>query len=420
LASVLGRSAEVVVTPGNPGIPGSTPTPAEELDADLFVIGPEVPLVAGLAHRLRAQGKLVFGPGVDGARLEGSKRWMKELLDRAGVPTARHAAFTEVAPAIAYLDELGGLFVVKTDGLAAGKGVLVTRNRAEAVADVEAKLSGAAFGDAGRSVVIEEGLTGPELSVLAVCDGTTAVPLPPARDHKRVGDGDTGPNTGGMGAFAPVGDLPPGLVDDVMERAVLPTLHQLRAEGIDYRGVLYAGLMLAPDGPKVIEYNIRFGDPEAQVVLPLLESDLVDLLASAAEGSLRPDIRVAPETAVTVVCAAPGYPDAPRTGDPILGLEAAAAEPGVEVFCAGVAEGPEGGLVTAGGRVLSVTGRGSDLAAARAAAYRGVAHLSWPGLHHRSDIAAPSLEPARPDGLRHPDGGEARGLSAESDGEPAG
>jgi phosphoribosylamine--glycine ligase len=387
LASVLGRSAEVVVTPGNPGIPGSTPTPAESIDADLFVIGPEVPLVAGLAHRLRAQGKLVFGPGPDGARLEGSKRWMKELLLRAGVPTARHASFTEVGAALAFLDELDGLFVVKTDGLAAGKGVLVTTDRREAAADVGAKLSGAAFGDAGRSIVIEEGMTGPELSVLAICDGTTAVALPPARDHKRLGDGDTGPNTGGMGAFAPVADLADGLLDEVMDRAVLPTLEQLRLEGVDYRGVLYAGLMLTPDGPKVIEYNVRFGDPEAQVVLPLLESDLVDLLASAAEGSLRPHVEVAPATAVTVACAAPGYPDAPRTGDPIVGLEAAASEPGVELFFAGVADGPEGGFVTAGGRVLWVTGRGEDLTAARDAAYRGVAHLSWPGLQVRTDIA---------------------------------
>lgn len=387
LASVLGRSAEVVVTPGNPGIPGSTGTPAEELTADLFVIGPEVPLVTGLGDRLRAQGKLVFGPGADGARLEGSKQWMKELLVAAGVPTARHATFTEVEPALAFLDTLGELYVVKTDGLAAGKGVLVTAERAEAADDIRAKLSGAAFGDAGRSVVIEEGMTGPELSVFAVCDGRQAVALPPARDHKRVGDGDTGPNTGGMGAYAPVRGAGHDLVGDVMERAVLPTLRQLRSEGIDYRGVLYAGLMLTPEGPKVIEYNVRFGDPEAQVVLPLFTSDLVDLLASAAEGSLRPELRSSPDSAATVVCAASGYPDAPRTGDPIRGLDAARAELGVEVFCAGVVADPGGGLVTAGGRVLSVTGRGPDLAAARAAAYRGVGCISFPGMHHRTDVA---------------------------------
>ena len=390
LASVLGRSADVVVTPGNPGIPGSVPTQAEELEADLFVVGPEVPLVAGLAHRLRRQGKLVFGPGPDGARLEGSKRWMKELLVRAGVPTARHASFTEVEPARAFLDELGDLFVVKTDGLAAGKGVLVTADRAEALGDLEAKLSGAAFGDAGRSVVLEEGMTGPELSVFAVCDGTAAVALPAARDHKRLGDGDTGPNTGGMGAYAPVPDIDGDLVDRVMDRIVLPTLAQLRAEGVDYRGVLYAGLMLTPEGPKVIEYNIRFGDPETQVVLPLLESDLVDLLASAAEGRLRPDVRTSPDAAVTVVHAAPGYPATPVTGDPITGLEAAQAEPGAEVFCAGVGTGPAGELVTGGGRVLAVTGRGPDLPTARRTAYRAGAHLAWPGLQRRSDIAGQS------------------------------
>ena len=388
LASVLGRSAEVVVTPGNPGIPGSVATPPEALEADLFVVGPEVPLVDGLADRLRAQGKLVFGPGADGARLEGSKRWMKELLVGAGVPTARHGAFTEVEPALAFLDALGDLFVVKTDGLAAGKGVLVTSDRAEAAADIRAKLSGDAFGDAGRRVVVEEGMTGPELSIFAVCDGTDAVALAPARDHKRVGDGDTGPNTGGMGAFSPVAGADPALVDDVMERAVLPTLRALRAHGIDYRGVLYAGLMLTPEGPKVIEYNVRFGDPEAQVVLPLLRSDLVDLLASAAEGDLRPVVDSGTDAAVTVVCAAPGYPSAPRTGDPIAGLDVARSEPGVEVFCAGVGAGPDGGLVTAGGRVLSVTGRGPDLAAAREAAGRGVARISFPGMHARADIGA--------------------------------
>ncbi len=388
LADVLGRSAEVVVTPGNAGIPGSVPTPPEEVEADLFVIGPEVPLVDGLADRLRAQGALVFGPGADGARLEGSKRWMKDLLVAAGVPTARHGSFTEVEPAVAFLDTLGDLFVVKTDGLAAGKGVLVTGDRAEAAEDIRAKLSGASFGEAGRRVVVEEGMTGPELSVFAVCDGTEALALTPARDHKRVGDGDVGPNTGGMGAYAPVPGVDAELVLEVMERAVLPTLHRLRVEGVDYRGALYAGLMLTPEGPKVIEYNVRFGDPEAQVVLPLLRSDLADLLASAAEGSLRPVLDVSPEHAVTVVCAAPGYPAAPRVGDLVDGVEEARAEPGVQVFCAGVGPGPEGGLVTAGGRVLSVTGRGQDLPAARERAAAGLRHISFPGMHARSDIGA--------------------------------
>ncbi|MDQ4133507.1 MAG: phosphoribosylamine--glycine ligase, partial [Actinomycetota bacterium] len=286
LATTAGE--RVVVTPGNPGIPGSVSTPPEEIDADLFVIGPEASLVDGLADRLRSKGRLVFGPGADGARLEGSKAWMKQVLDEAGVPTARHGTFTEVEPATAFLNQLPGPYVVKTDGLAAGKGVLVTESRKEAVADVEAKLSGRAFGDAGRRVVIEEGLSGPELSVLCVCDGRRAVPLEPAQDFKRLGDGDTGPNTGGMGAYSPVPVAGPDLVEHVVDAAVEPTLAAMRKRDIDYRGVLYAGLMLTADGPKVLEYNVRFGDPEAQVVLPRFAGDLVAMLADAAAGRLRP------------------------------------------------------------------------------------------------------------------------------------
>ena len=292
LAHVLGRHAEVVVTPGNPGIPGSTNRPPAEIDADLFVIGPEVPLVAGLADELRAQGRSVFGPGADGARLEGSKAWMKQVLVDAGVPTARYQDFDQLEPALACLDTMGDLFVIKTDGLAAGKGVLVTESRAEARDAVAAYLSGEAFGTAGRRVVIEEGLRGPELSVLAVCDGRRAVALAPAQDFKRVGDGDQGPNTGGMGAYSPVPAAGADLLELVMERAVNPTLAALSAQGIDYRGVLYAGLMLTAEGPKVIEYNVRFGDPETQVVVPRLASDLVELLSQAAAGSIRTRARL--------------------------------------------------------------------------------------------------------------------------------
>jgi len=392
LAHVLGRSADVVVTPGNPGIPGSTPVPAEELEADLFVIGPEAPLVDGLADRLRAQGKLVFGPGADGARLEGSKAWMKDLLARAGVPTARYGAFTDAGAAREFLAGLAAPYVVKTDGLAAGKGVLVTDDLAEAQADVGEKLSGTAFGDAGRRVVIEEGLRGPELSVLAICDGRTAVALAPAQDFKRVGDGDRGPNTGGMGAYSPVPAAPPSVVQEVMDRAVLPTLAQLGEEGIDYRGVLYAGLMLTADGPRVLEYNVRFGDPEAQVVLPRLGSDLAELLASAASGAITEAPVTTPGAAVTVVLATEGYPDAPRIGDRIEGLEAASATPGVTVFCAGVAAAGDGGLMTAGGRVLDVTGEGPTIAAARAAAYGAATEITWAGEQHRTDIAAEAAE----------------------------
>ncbi len=386
LASVLGRTASVVVTPGNPGIPGSVTTPPEEIDADLFVIGPEVPLVAGLADRLRAAGRLVFGPGADGARLEGSKAWMKSILADARVPTARHGVFTDVPSATVFLRSLAPPYVVKTDGLAAGKGVLVTGSLEAAVADVAAKLSGSAFGDAGRRVVIEEGLVGPEVSLLCICDGRRAVPLAPAQDHKRLGDGDVGPNTGGMGAFSPVPGVGKDLVEEVVERAVEPTLTALHLRGIDYRGVLYAGLMLTADGPKVLEYNVRFGDPEAQVVLPRLDCDLAALLAEAAAGRLESEPSFTDDAAVTVVLAAEGYPSAPRTGDPIVGLDAAMAMPGVEVFCAGV--GP--GVTTAGGRVLSVTGRGADLPAARDRAYAAVAEISWPGMQFRTDIAAPT------------------------------
>ncbi|MCU1352491.1 MAG: phosphoribosylamine--glycine ligase [Acidimicrobiales bacterium] len=390
LAEVLARTAEVVVTPGNPAIPGSVATAAGDLDADLFVIGPEQPLVDGLADRLRAQGKRVFGPGADGAELEGSKAFMKELVTSAGVPTARYGAFTELEGAMAFLDTLPGSFVVKTDGLAAGKGVLVTSSRAEAERDVRAKLSGSTFGDAGRRVVIEEELVGPEVSLFAICDGSRAVALDPAQDFKRVRDGDAGPNTGGMGAWSPLPFLPAGFADDVLARFVEPTLAALQARGIDYRGVLYAGLILTDQGPKLIEYNVRFGDPDSQPVLLRLTSDLAALLAAAADGDVG---SVAPptfsaDTTVLVVAASEGYPTAPRTGDVIDGIAAARAVEGATVLAAGVSADHAGQLVTAGGRVLDVIGRGPDVATARRRAYDALAHISWPGEHHRTDIAA--------------------------------
>ncbi len=397
LAVALAPAASVMVTPGNPGISAlspdvmCTPAPAEEIDADLFVIGPEGPLVGGLADRLRAQGKLVFGPGADGAQVEGSKAWMKALLVSAGVPTADHGSFDAEGPAIAFLRSLrGGPYVVKTDGLAAGKGVLVTESIDEAIDDVRAKLSGRTFGDAGRRVVIEEGLVGDELSVMALCDGDRAVPLAPAQDFKRAGDGDTGPNTGGMGSFSPVPGAGDTLVDEVMERAVLPTLAALRRQGIDYRGVLYAGIMLTPEGPKVLEFNVRFGDPEAQVVLPRWEGDVATLLAAAASGSLGAAAPPAfsDEAAVCVVLAAEGYPAAPRTGDAITGWEAAAAMEGVQLFAGGV-DHDDGGLITGGGRVLSVSAMGDTLQAARDRAYSAASLVSWPGCRQlRGDIAA--------------------------------
>jgi phosphoribosylamine--glycine ligase len=390
LAAALSRTAEVVVTPGNPGIPGSVPTLPEELASDLYVIGPEVPLVEGLADRLRARGALVFGPGADGARLEGSKAWMKEVLAAAGLPTAAHRSFgpDDVDAAMAFLRTLPGLYVVKTDGLAAGKGVLVTESMDEAMADAREKLAGRAFGEAGRRVVIEEGMSGPEVSLLCLCDGRRAVPLASAQDYKRIGDRDTGPNTGGMGAYSPVPTVDAAEGERLADALVTPTLHELRRRGIDYRGVLYAGLMLTPDGPKVLEYNVRFGDPETQVVLPRWTGDVAEVLAACAAGSLRERPTFAAESAVTVVCASEGYPQAPRTGDVIAGFEDAAAMPGGQVFCASVAAGADGRLVTAGGRVLTVTGLGPTVADARARAYEAVGLISWPGMQARADIAS--------------------------------
>jgi phosphoribosylamine---glycine ligase len=410
LAVVLGRTADVIVTPGNPGIDGVTaeghtitsmPTPAEEIEADLFVIGPEAPLVDGLADRLRASGHLVFGPGADGARLEGSKAFMKEMLAEAGVPTARYGAFSEAAAAKDFLSTLPGPWVIKTDGLAAGKGVLVTSSRAEAEADIDAKLSGDAFGDAGRRVVVEEGLSGPECSLLVLCDGRRLAPLAPAQDFKRRDDGDVGPNTGGMGAYSPVAFVDDALVDRLVDRAVAPLVRALQARGVDYRGVLYAGLMLTPDGPKVLEFNVRFGDPETQVVLPRLEGDLTALLAEVAAGSLTTTPRFGPDAAVCVVLASAGYPDSPRTGDVIAGLDGPTGVDGVTVFHAGTAAAAgtgaaPGAVQTAGGRVLGVTALGGSLDDARRRAYRRASAISWPGMQMRTDIAREASDALRP------------------------
>ncbi len=401
LAHVLARTADVVVTPGNPGMaPPITTTddvPVDEIEADLYVIGPEAPLVAGLADTLRRAGKAVMGPGADGALLEGSKVFMKEILSAAGVPTARFATFDalEVTAALAYLETMPGPWVIKTDGLAGGKGVLVARTLDEARADVTAKLSGASFGDAGRHVVIEEGLDGEECSLLVLCDGTHAVPLVPAQDFKRIFDGDAGPNTGGMGAYAPMPHVGPGDVDELMDAAVRPLVDELVRRGIDYRGVLYAGLMLAPDGPRVIEYNVRFGDPETQVVLPLLSTDAAELFVAVANGDLggAGPVAFSGEAAVCVVLAAAGYPEHPRTGDTIEGLTATgqsvAPGDGVTVFHAGTGRHtPDGPFHTAGGRVLGVTAVAPTLGQARERAYAATAPIDWEGMQMRHDIAA--------------------------------
>jgi phosphoribosylamine--glycine ligase len=313
---------------------------------------------------------------------------MKDLLVSAGVPTAAFGTFDRIEPAVDFLRALGdGPYVVKTDGLAAGKGVLVTPSLIEAIEDVQAKLSGLAFGDAGRRVLIEEGLRGEELSVMALCDGRRAVPLAAAQDFKRIGDGDTGPNTGGMGAYSPVPWAGSDLVDVVMDTAVEPTLAALRKGGIDYRGVLYAGVMLTEDGPKVLEFNVRFGDPETQVVIPRWNGDVVEALAAAANGLLTSTPRFASTAAVAVILAAQGYPRAPKVGDVIEGLDEAVTMPDTHLFAAGVGRDSHGRLVTAGGRVLAVTGVGDGVAEAREVAYRAVELIDWPGVTYRRDIA---------------------------------
>jgi phosphoribosylamine--glycine ligase len=401
LAHVLARTADVVVTPGNPGmappITVAEDESLEEIAADLYVIGPEAPLVAGLADTLRGQGRAVMGPGADGALLEGSKAFMKEVLRSARVPTAGFAAFDsfESAAAMGYLETLPGPWVIKTDGLAGGKGVFVAQTLDEARQDVAAKLSGASFGDAGRTIVIEEGLVGEECSLLVLCDGTDAVPLVPAQDFKRIGDGDAGPNTGGMGAYAPMPHVDGPAVDAIMDTAVRPLVEELRRRGIDYRGVLYAGLMLTADGPKVIEYNVRFGDPEAEVVLPLLDVDAAELFLAVANGDLggsKPPA-FSDDAAVCVVLASPGYPDSPRTGDAIDGLDSAgqsvAAVEGVTVFHAGTRRhGPDGPFYTAGGRVLAVTAVAPTVEQARERAYAAAEPIDWEGMQMRHDIAA--------------------------------
>jgi phosphoribosylamine--glycine ligase len=406
LCLALARSADVVATPGNPGMAGqvpgggritTTPVPPEEVEAALYVVGPEVPLVSGLADRLRARGRRVVGPGADGAKLEGSKAFMKEVLVAAGVPTARYGAFTDVEEARSFLRRLPGPWVVKTDGLASGKGVAVAATLEEADQDVSAKLSGS-FGDAGRRVVVEEGLSGPECSLLVLCDGRTVVPMLPAQDFKRALDGDRGPNTGGMGSYAPLPGLREADVDELVERAVAPLVLELRRRGIDYRGVLYAGLMLTADGPRVLEYNARFGDPEAQVILPLLREDPVEVLLAVAEGRLAravPGGRLAPPrgAAVCVVMAAEGYPGWSRVGHPIRGLgpdgQLADPVPGVTVVHAGTRRESTGGpFLVGGGRVLGITASAPDLAEARRRAYAGVERVTWPGAQWRRDVAA--------------------------------
>ena len=395
LAWGLAQSCEVVVTPGNAGIAAHgiacVETPATDLEADLFVIGPEQPLVDGLADRLRLQGKLVVGPGAQGARLEGSKAYMKDFLATAGVPSARYGTFSDAEPALAFLATMVAPYVVKTDGLAAGKGVLVTDDFDEAALDVREKLSGSSFGAAGTTVIIEEGLDGRECSLIVLCDGTNVVALSPAQDFKRVGDDDQGANTGGMGAYAPMGSMTPDQVERVMGVIVAPTVEELRHRGIDYRGVLYAGVMLGSRGPQLLEYNVRFGDPETEALVPLYGDSLFDLLERTASGRLSGALVEPRGAAVTVVLAASGYPQDPRRGDLIRGLgpDGQLAEPieRVIVFHAGTQRNAQGDFVTSGGRVLAVTGTGDSIDEARRRAYRAATLVTFDGKVMRSDIA---------------------------------
>jgi phosphoribosylamine--glycine ligase len=379
--------------PGNAGIraiaktmpldvrnPEAVAALAVESTADLVVIGPEIPLVAGAADAVRQMGVACFGPSKDAARLEGSKAFAKEVMAAADVPTGASRVCADQRQVAAALDEFGAPYVVKDDGLAAGKGVLVTEDR-------DAALAHAAHCE---RVVVEEFLDGPEVSLFAITDGVTVVPLLPAQDFKRVRDNDAGPNTGGMGAYAPLPWAPSGLADEVLATVLQPTVDEMRRRGTPFAGLLYAGLALTSKGIRVVEFNARFGDPETQVVLALLETPLAGLLHAAATGTLgeHEPLRWRDGYAVTVVVAAAGYPDQPRTGDPITGLGDLPAP--AYVLHAGTAN-RDSEIVSSGGRVLSITATGSTLEAARDAAYAGVAKIELEGSHHRTDIALKAI-----------------------------
>lgn len=389
--------ADLYAAPGNPGI-GAIATnlsiAADDLDRiadaadaygiDLIVVGPEAPLAAGLADRLRGEGRNVFGPGAAGAQVEASKAFAKGVMQRAGVPTAASAVFTDLKGALACVDAHAEPLVVKASGLAAGKGAIVCATRAEAADAVRAMLGSGQFGSAGQVVVIEDFLVGEELSVFAVTNGREVRVLPPAQDHKRLLEGDRGPNTGGMGAYCPVSLTTPTLLQAVERIVLLPTLAQLEREGAPFSGLLYAGLMIAPDGaPSVVEFNCRFGDPETQAVLLLLDGGVTDLLFAAARGESLPAIRIRPGAAVTTVLAAAGYPDRPERGAEIT--IPADLPDGVTVFHAGTAL-VDGVLRANGGRVLAVTGSGATFGAAQAASRAGAEAIGLAGKVWRRDI----------------------------------
>ena len=397
------RCGTLYIAPGNGGTlqegvnvalaeddPEAVAAFAREEGIGLVVIGPEAPLVAGVADAVRAAGIACFGPGAEGAQMEGSKRFSKELMERAGIPTAAYGSFTDEEAALAYVREQGAPLVVKADGLAAGKGVVVATEQEQAEEAVRECFAGA-FGDAGSTVVIEECLTGPECSLLAFTDGKTVRPMATAQDHKRALEGDRGPNTGGMGVYSPV----PIVTDEelaVMKRVMVDTVAELAAEGIDYRGCLYGGFMLTPEGPKVLEFNARFGDPETQVILPRLKNDLVDVMLACAKQRLdEVELSWRDEWAVAVVLTSAGYPGSYEKGKVITGVEDADALDGVTVYHAGTAVTDTGELVTSGGRVLAVTALGDTFEAARDLAYAACEKIDFEGKTLRHDIGLKAL-----------------------------
>lgn len=382
-AGIADEVTVIALDPENPKIVADF---AADNDIELVIVGPEAPLVAGVADAVRARGIPVFGPGKAAAQLEGSKSFAKRVMDAAGVPTGRAVRASTLDEVEAAIDAFGAPYVVKADGLAAGKGVLVTDDRAAALSHAEQYLQ---FGPA----LVEEFLDGQEVSLFLLSDGSTVLPLTPAQDYKRLLDSDLGPNTGGMGAYSPLPWLPSGFVEEVVDTIAIPVIRQLAAEGTPFVGLLYCGLILTPQGVRVIEFNARFGDPETQVVLPRLVSPLAALLFAAATGALgevsAPEF--SDEACLTVVLASEGYPDAPQTGREIFGLEAAAAVPGVRILHAATAR-DEDRLIATGGRVLSVVAKGADFAEARSRAYEALQSISLEGSHYRTDIAARAVE----------------------------
>lgn len=391
--------------PGNPGIAAvaecvnigvlDIPTLvgfAQDNAIDLVIPGPEAPLVQGITDAMEAAGIACCGPTKAAAQLEGSKSFTKEICDAASIPTALWERFDDADAARAFVRKRGGPIVVKADGLAAGKGVVVAATEDEAIAAIDAMMDHKVFGEAGAAVVLEECLIGEEVSLFALCDGVDALILGSARDHKRVGDGDTGPNTGGMGAYTPVGNFPPALEQACLEQIMRPALREMVRKGMPFRGILFAGLMLTDEGAKLIEFNVRFGDPECQALLCRMKSDLLPAFQAACDGELSDfDLRWTDQAVVAVVMAARGYPEAPERGSVIRGLDAAAALPGVSVFHAGTEAGSDGSVLVAGGRVLTVCGSAADLTQARRNAYAAIDAIDWPEGFCRRDIGGAAL-----------------------------